>query len=518
MDPIAGLDDDDEAGGSPAGSGGDWPVTCATIGRHAETPPRRPDRRTPDRRAATPGSSGSSSARSAGIPDAVPRGPRRGRDRHRRRAEPEQRRENELADDEMLYGLYEGVPRTEYGADWSPLPNRITLFRLPLEEDFADPARARRGGPDHGHPRARPPSRDRRRPARRARPLTVAPTARASRDARRDRAVEVGSAELEIATAANNASMTSATCIGRETRGSTRGAANGLSGSWSGRQAGIGPRQPQEGDDLRPGGQGGDRHDQRADGDDRQREQRSERNEPSPVARSRPRASAIRTRMSTAGPEREPGRWSGTATFTIAITRASDGLRPGQPPRSPDGLAGADRPSRIHGGRRRRTAPTGRRRGRSRRSTATGGRSRAAQGSARGRPAAKSRISADQDVARASRQNRIRDDLRAPAGGRTPGPSHVSAITWTASSWLSIASAMTHAMPIQGAQLRRGSEPRSIAPGARRCPELAASHRAALLDQAAGGQHERSDRPGRRQGQQPDQDRDAAGRRSTPRR
>jgi predicted Zn-dependent protease with MMP-like domain len=52
----------------------------------------------------------------------------------------EQRRENDLADDEMLYGLYEGVPRTEYGADWSGAPNRITLFRLPLEEDFADPA------------------------------------------------------------------------------------------------------------------------------------------------------------------------------------------------------------------------------------------------------------------------------------------------------------------------------------------------------------------------------------------
>ena len=51
----------------------------------------------------------------------------------------EQRRENELAPDDTLYGLYEGVPRTEYGADWSAAPNRITLFRLPLEEDFADP-------------------------------------------------------------------------------------------------------------------------------------------------------------------------------------------------------------------------------------------------------------------------------------------------------------------------------------------------------------------------------------------
>ena len=52
---------------------------------------------------------------------------------------PRQRRENDLAEDEMLYGLYEGVPRTEYGADWVAIPNRITLFRLPLEEDFPDP-------------------------------------------------------------------------------------------------------------------------------------------------------------------------------------------------------------------------------------------------------------------------------------------------------------------------------------------------------------------------------------------
>src|SRR3954454_19912328 len=51
----------------------------------------------------------------------------------------DQRRDNELASDDMLYGLYEGVPRTEYGADWATAPNRITLFRLALEEDFADP-------------------------------------------------------------------------------------------------------------------------------------------------------------------------------------------------------------------------------------------------------------------------------------------------------------------------------------------------------------------------------------------
>ena len=51
----------------------------------------------------------------------------------------DQRRENEIDDDDTLYGLYEGVPRTEWGADWAPVPNRIILFRLPLEADFADP-------------------------------------------------------------------------------------------------------------------------------------------------------------------------------------------------------------------------------------------------------------------------------------------------------------------------------------------------------------------------------------------
>jgi predicted Zn-dependent protease with MMP-like domain len=51
----------------------------------------------------------------------------------------DQIRENEIEPDETLYGLYEGVPRTEWGADWAPFPNRITLFRLPLEADFADP-------------------------------------------------------------------------------------------------------------------------------------------------------------------------------------------------------------------------------------------------------------------------------------------------------------------------------------------------------------------------------------------
>ena len=40
-----------------------------------------------------------------------------------------------------LYGLYEGVPRTAWGADLAAIPNKISLFRLPLEADFPDPAR-----------------------------------------------------------------------------------------------------------------------------------------------------------------------------------------------------------------------------------------------------------------------------------------------------------------------------------------------------------------------------------------
>jgi predicted Zn-dependent protease with MMP-like domain len=47
--------------------------------------------------------------------------------------------DGEVPSDDALYGLYEGVPRTEWGADWVAIPNRITLFRIPLEADFPDP-------------------------------------------------------------------------------------------------------------------------------------------------------------------------------------------------------------------------------------------------------------------------------------------------------------------------------------------------------------------------------------------
>jgi predicted Zn-dependent protease with MMP-like domain len=51
----------------------------------------------------------------------------------------EQLRESGLGPHDSLYGLYEGVSPVTYGADLVPFPNKITLFRLPLEEDFADP-------------------------------------------------------------------------------------------------------------------------------------------------------------------------------------------------------------------------------------------------------------------------------------------------------------------------------------------------------------------------------------------
>jgi predicted Zn-dependent protease with MMP-like domain len=52
----------------------------------------------------------------------------------------EQRRTSGLRPGETLYGLYEGTPAIEYGADWVAFPNKISLFRRPLEEDYLDPA------------------------------------------------------------------------------------------------------------------------------------------------------------------------------------------------------------------------------------------------------------------------------------------------------------------------------------------------------------------------------------------
>jgi predicted Zn-dependent protease with MMP-like domain len=43
-----------------------------------------------------------------------------------------------------LFGLYQGVPRTRWGADGVPLVSKITLFRGPLTRANRDPERLRR--------------------------------------------------------------------------------------------------------------------------------------------------------------------------------------------------------------------------------------------------------------------------------------------------------------------------------------------------------------------------------------
>jgi predicted Zn-dependent protease with MMP-like domain len=40
-----------------------------------------------------------------------------------------------------LFGLYQGIPRTRWGADGAPLASKITLFRGPLTRANRDPAR-----------------------------------------------------------------------------------------------------------------------------------------------------------------------------------------------------------------------------------------------------------------------------------------------------------------------------------------------------------------------------------------
>jgi predicted Zn-dependent protease with MMP-like domain len=48
--------------------------------------------------------------------------------------------EDENPDDPDLFGLYEGVPLPERtGDDAGRLPDRIAIYRLPLEEEFPDP-------------------------------------------------------------------------------------------------------------------------------------------------------------------------------------------------------------------------------------------------------------------------------------------------------------------------------------------------------------------------------------------
>jgi predicted Zn-dependent protease with MMP-like domain len=51
--------------------------------------------------------------------------------------------EDENAEDPDLYGLFEGVPLTDGGPGPGDLPNRIAIYRRPLEADFRDEAQLR---------------------------------------------------------------------------------------------------------------------------------------------------------------------------------------------------------------------------------------------------------------------------------------------------------------------------------------------------------------------------------------
>jgi predicted Zn-dependent protease with MMP-like domain len=51
-----------------------------------------------------------------------------------------QREENGLAEEDTLFGLYEGIPQTERGVtDDLVLPDKITIFKLPILKTYSDP-------------------------------------------------------------------------------------------------------------------------------------------------------------------------------------------------------------------------------------------------------------------------------------------------------------------------------------------------------------------------------------------
>lgn len=47
--------------------------------------------------------------------------------------------EDESPEDPDLFGLYQGVPLPERGGDTAHLPDKISIYRVPLEECFPDP-------------------------------------------------------------------------------------------------------------------------------------------------------------------------------------------------------------------------------------------------------------------------------------------------------------------------------------------------------------------------------------------
>lgn len=51
----------------------------------------------------------------------------------------EKRRELGFDDEEIVFGLYEGIPRTERGIDYQALPDKITIFKRPILAAYRDP-------------------------------------------------------------------------------------------------------------------------------------------------------------------------------------------------------------------------------------------------------------------------------------------------------------------------------------------------------------------------------------------
>ncbi|MEI8334910.1 MAG: metallopeptidase family protein [Chloroflexota bacterium] len=49
---------------------------------------------------------------------------------------------------QMLFGLYQGVPRTTWAADWVPVPAKITIYRRPHEIRYPDPVARQQGVED----------------------------------------------------------------------------------------------------------------------------------------------------------------------------------------------------------------------------------------------------------------------------------------------------------------------------------------------------------------------------------
>jgi predicted Zn-dependent protease with MMP-like domain len=47
--------------------------------------------------------------------------------------------EDEHPEDPDLFGLYEGIPLPDRGDEAGSLPDRIAIYRRPLEEEFPDP-------------------------------------------------------------------------------------------------------------------------------------------------------------------------------------------------------------------------------------------------------------------------------------------------------------------------------------------------------------------------------------------